>query len=119
MTPSGINGASPGNVGARMSRTIQLRKTLVEILTKGHPMSARGAYYACTVVGAVDKTEAACKKVQRLLVKMREDGTILWGWITDGTGWRRGPNTYAGIDEALYQTPGFIAAPSGITPRSG
>ena len=84
--------------------TVVLSETLTEILRSEHPMSARGAFYAATVAGAVPKTEAGYRKVQRLLVRMRERHMIPWGWIVDGTRWRRGASTYNGIEDALRAT---------------
>ncbi|MGI8623048.1 MAG: hypothetical protein ACR2NB_06090 [Solirubrobacteraceae bacterium] len=79
-------------------------ETLVRVVEAQGPMTVRGAYYAASVAGAVDKTEGGYRKVSRLLVKMREENLIAWSAITDGTRWRRGPVTYRGIDEALQDT---------------
>jgi hypothetical protein len=76
-------------------------ETLGAILAEQHPMSARGAFYAATVAGAVPKTEAGYRKVQQVLVRMRERGQIPWSWVSDGTRWRRGVTTYGGPHEAL------------------
>ncbi len=35
--------------------------------------------------------------VQRRLVKLREAKRVPWGWITDGTRWVYGGNTYSGV----------------------
>jgi hypothetical protein len=56
------------------------------------------------VAGAVPKSEPGYRKVQRLLVRMREQKVIPWGWIVDGTRWRRGATTYNGIEDALQET---------------
>lgn len=97
-------GASPRNGRPRSAETVELTKALVRIVHDQHPMSVRGAYYAATVAGAVPKTEAGYTKVQRLLVRLREDGTIPWHWITDGTRWRRGARTYDSVEDALQAT---------------
>jgi hypothetical protein len=70
------------------------------------PMSVRGAFYQASTQGLVPKTEAGYRKVQRVLVKMREEWRIPWGWITDGTRTRYGVRTFDGLDQAL----GDIAA---------
>jgi hypothetical protein len=103
MSGSRISGGSPRKSRGRpvAAETVALMDTLAAILAEQHPMSSRGAFYAATVAGAVEKTEAGYSKVQRLLVRMRERGQIPWAWISDGTRWRRGVTTYAGPDEAL------------------
>lgn len=103
-----ISGSSPRKSGRPpKAETVALMETLVSILTEQHPMSARGAFYAATVAGAVEKTEAGYGKVQRLLVRMRERNVIPWSWISDGTRWRRGVTTYGGPDEALRDIAGL------------
>jgi hypothetical protein len=105
MTPVRVIGASPRKSGRPVSaHTIQLTETLAGVLAAEHPMSTRGAFYAATVAGAVPKTEAGYRKVQRLLVKLREQQIIPWGWIVDGTRWRRGPETYGSVEAALQET---------------
>ncbi len=84
--------------------TLALMGALERILAEQHPMSVRGAFYAASVAGAVEKTEQGYKKVQRLLVRMREHGEISWRWISDGTRWRRGVDTFSSVDEALRRT---------------
>ncbi len=102
---TGVSCASPRNPGRPESaNTIRLRGALIEILRAGHPMSVRGAFYAASVAGAVPKTEAGYRKVQTLLVRMRERQMIPWSWIADGTRWRRGADTFDGIEEALRWT---------------
>ncbi len=86
------------------SDTLALMDALADVLEEQHPMSVRGAFYAASVAGRVPKTEAGYTKVQRLLVRMRKQGLIPWGWITDGTRWRRGPRTFDGVEEALEAT---------------
>lgn len=104
-TEVGISGTSPRKSGRPVAdSTIALVETLVEILRAENPMSARGAFYAATVASAAPKTEAGYRKVQRLLVRMREQEIIPWGWIVDGTRWRRGASTYDGVEDALRAT---------------
>jgi hypothetical protein len=83
---------------------VALMETLGAILAEQHPMSVRGAFYAASVAGAVEKTEAGYGKVQRLLVRMRERNEIPWRWISDGTRWRRGAETFDGVADALRRT---------------
>jgi hypothetical protein len=84
--------------------TEALMETLIGILREQAPMTCRGAFYAASVVGAVPKTEAGYSKVQKALVKMRLCNVIPWRWITDGTRWRRGPETFDGVEDALHET---------------
>jgi hypothetical protein len=79
-------------------------ETLIGILREQAPMTSRGTFYAASVIGAVPKTEAGYKKVQKALVKMRLCNVIPWRWITDGTRWRRGAETFDGVEDALHET---------------
>ena len=97
-----ISGASPRKSGRPLSpQTVALMNGLRTVLAEQNPSTVRGAFYAAEVLGLVDKSEAGYKKVQRLLMRMRDDGLIPWRWIADGTRYRRGPDTFNGVDEAL------------------
>ena len=43
----------------------------------------------------------------RLLVEMREAGTIPFGWIADNTRWQRKPTTFVGLDAYLDNAKKF------------
>ncbi len=71
------------------------------VLAEQNPLTVRGAFYQASTRELVPKSEAGYRKVQRVLVKMREDKRIPWSWIADGTRWRRGPDTWRSPEEAL------------------
>jgi hypothetical protein len=102
---SGISGAStdngrgPGRPVAQ--ETLDLMDGLYEIAASMSPITVRGAFYQATTRGLVAKTEPGYRKVQRVLVKMREQGRIPWHWVTDHTRVRRGVQTYDGLEDAL------------------
>lgn len=82
-----------------------LRTTILEILEETNPMTVRQVFYQMVARNAVEKTEAAYKGiVGRLLVEMRRDGAVPYGWIADGTRWQRKPRTYTGMRDMLEQT---------------
>jgi hypothetical protein len=85
-----------------------LRAALFEVLSETRPASVRGTFYQMIARGAVEKTEAVYKSVVgRLLVEMRRDGTIPYGWVADGTRWMRKPTTYTGLRDALESAAQF------------
>ena len=60
-------------------------------LQDDHPQSVRHCFYRLTnprLPGHVPKTAAGYVAVQRSVLKMRRDGRVPWGWVTDAT--RRG-----------------------------
>jgi hypothetical protein len=77
------------------------RAALFEIVATQQPMTVRQAFYRATVIGLVDKTEAAYAKVQTDLVIMRRSGALPYEWLADSTRWMRKPCTFGGIEEAL------------------
>lgn len=83
------------------AETISLMEGISAILEEQNPMTVRGCFYQASTRSLVDKSEAGYRKVQRALVRLRESGRIPWGWIADGTRWRRGPDTYSSPEEAL------------------
>jgi hypothetical protein len=65
-------------------------------------------FYALTVRGVIGKAEIEYQRtVIRLLVEMREAGTIPFDWIADNTRWMRKPTTYTGIESCLNATSNF------------
>jgi hypothetical protein len=75
---------------------------IVELLEADHPQTVRQVFYALTVRGVIAKHETEYHRtVIRLLVKLREDGTIPFGRIADNTRWQRKPATFTGIADAL------------------
>lgn len=63
-----------------------LRDGLYEIVEEHAPITVRGVFYRATTRGIVPKTEnEGYRPIQRELVKMRREGLIPWGWITDGS----------------------------------
>ena len=77
------------------------------IVAEIQPCSVRQSFYQAVVRGLVDKQESEYDKVQQALVKLRRNGRVPYGWITDGTRWRIKPTTFSTIDEALARTAQF------------
>jgi hypothetical protein len=85
-----------------------IRQAIVNILTEDHPQTVRQVFYALTVRGVIAKAEAEYHQtVVRLLVEMREKGTIPFGWLADNTRWQRKPTTFTGIEACLNSTSQF------------
>ena len=79
-----------------------IRDAIVGLLEESHPQTVRQVYYALTVKGLIGKTQKEYKQtVIRLLVEMREYGTVPFDWIADNTRLMRKPDTYTGVDRAL------------------
>ena len=81
-----------------------LREALFEIVAENQPVTVRGAFYLATSRGVIPKTEnEGYRPVQRELLKMRREGVIPWGWITDGSRTRFGHRRYGGLDSYARQ----------------
>ena len=82
----------------------KLREVLYEIVEEHHPISVRGAFYQATACGVIPKTEnEGYRPVQRELLKMRREGVIPWGWITDGSRTVFGHRRYGSLDSYACQ----------------
>ena len=74
-----------------------LRDALFEIVAENQPVTVRGAFYLATSRSVIPKTEnEGYRPVQRELLKMRREGVIPWGSITDGSRTRFGHRRYGG-----------------------
>lgn len=83
-----------------------LRNQILDVLASDHPQSCRHVFYRMTdprLSESVEKSDRGYTTVQRLLVSMRRDGSIPYGWITDTT--RRGwfVDTYGSAADAVEQ----------------
>jgi hypothetical protein len=98
--------ASPIKRSRRSKAEIaRIRDTIYAVLENERPMTVRQVFYQLVTLGVIDKTEAEYKRtVCRLLTRMRTDGVIPYGWISDNTRWMRKPRTYSGLDAALETT---------------
>jgi len=85
-----------------------IRNAILDILSEDNPQTVRQVFYALTVRGAIAKAEIEYQRtVIRLLVEMREAGTIPFTWIADNTRWMRKPATFTGLESCLQNTSRF------------
>ncbi|OSQ44959.1 hypothetical protein MGEO_18500 [Marivita geojedonensis] len=79
---------------------------LIEYAEEHGPVTVRGLFYAATVAGVpgIEKTDAGYNKVQTQVLKLRREGKMPYGVISDGTRYMRRPRTYDGWTEALRTT---------------
>jgi|GraSoiStandDraft_41_1057321.scaffolds.fasta_scaffold900186_2 hypothetical protein len=85
-----------------------IRNAILDILSEDNPQTVRQVFYALTVRGAIAKAEIEYQRtVIRLLVEMREAGTIPFTWIADNTRWMRKPATFTGLESCLQNASRF------------
>ena len=83
----------------------EIKAGLFDILALQHPATVRGVFYQAVTRGLVAKTEAEYKRtVIRLLVVMRREGQLPYGWLADETRWMRKPASYASLADMLDQS---------------
>jgi hypothetical protein len=99
----------------------QLDQALTEIVAEIEPATVRQVFYQAVVHGLVPKDEAnGYKLVQRRLVKLREEGEIPYGWITDNVrivrGYNRydGPEDYARVAAEFYRRDYWAESPVNV-----
>ena len=82
------------------------RQALVDLAHEHGPCSVRHLFYASVVEGVagVEKTEAGYRKVQSLVLQLRQQRRIGYELIVDGTRLRRKPRTFDSVEEALTHT---------------
>jgi hypothetical protein len=77
---------------------------LAAIVEAQAPMTVRQVFYQAVVRGFVDKSDGGYNIVQRAVVDLRKMGAISWEDITDHTRWMRKPQTYTGLEHAVWVT---------------
>lgn len=97
-------GTRTKNSGRPLSaQTLAIRDALVALQDEFDQMTVRGAFYALTVRGVVEKTEAGYRQVQRQALLIRRDGTLPWEFIADGTRSVYAPETWDSTEDALQE----------------
>jgi hypothetical protein len=89
--------ATRAEMNARLS-------AIVGIVRQIQPCSVRQAFYQAEVKDVVEKTENGYEKVQRGIVRLRQDGVLPFHWISDATRWMRKPRSFDSIEAALQET---------------
>jgi hypothetical protein len=84
-----------------------VQTAILAIAAAERPITVRGLFYRVMSKGLVPKTENGYKIVQREALKMRRNGALSYGWITDGSRRRITLSAYSGIDQALIHTARF------------
>jgi hypothetical protein len=85
-------------------QTIAIRDAIIDLQYEHETMTVRGVFYALTVRGVVDKTEAGYRQVQRQVLLARREGRLPWSFIADGTRWVNEPETWDSTEDVLHET---------------
>jgi hypothetical protein len=85
-------------------RTLAIREALSDLQHEQEQMTVRGAFYALTVRGIVEKSEAGYRQVQRQILLARREGRLPWSFIADGTRWVNAPETWDSTEDVLRET---------------
>src|SRR5215207_6571302 len=100
LDPSGWGIRGGGVSVASRAELARLDEALVTIVATHRPITVRGVFYRAVAEGLVPKDEAkGYRVVQRRLVKLRVEGDIPYGWITDGSRTVHGYVRYRDADE--------------------
>lgn len=98
---------SPKKSRKPQTRTLALWQAIAKVAAEYDRMSVRQLYYQLVSRGAVEKTEAAYKRVCDAAVQMRLDGTLDYRKVTDGHRSRRIVDAYDGLQGALQDAADF------------
>jgi len=78
--------------------TLPLAIGLCSIIAEEKPLTVRRCLYRASVQGLVDGTDnASYSRVQRLVLKLRREGLIPYGWISDSSRRRLKPSSWSGL----------------------
>lgn len=83
------------------SQIDDLKRTILATIEPEVPVTLRGAFYLLVSAGAIEKTEAAYKRLGSLMVQMRRARELPFEWIVDNTRWMRKPHTYSDLGSML------------------
>jgi hypothetical protein len=85
--------------------TFRIQATILNTFAELQPrLTNRGIFYAAEVRGIVPKDKKGVRQIHYQLKKMRREGAIPYGWISDDTRWIIKSAAYAGLEAALENT---------------
>lgn len=94
--------ASKSRRGRPLGATaVTIRNAVYDLTYRYERMTVRQTFYALEVQGIVEKTEGGYRQVQAQVLKMRREGLLAWGFITDGTRWQRKPESYDDVEDFM------------------
>jgi hypothetical protein len=96
-----VYGTSPVRQRRTRVQLADLDDAILAAVATEKPISVRGVFYRVTSAGAVGKTEAGYKAVQRRTLALRQAGRLPYQDITDGTRWTLRVDTYRDLDAFL------------------
>jgi hypothetical protein len=80
------------------SKTLPLACVSVEMLAAHRPDTVRGNMYLVVSAGWLpDTSDQSYDRIQRLLVRLRENGTILFAWVVDNVRSTIKPSSWSGL----------------------
>jgi hypothetical protein len=80
--------------------TLPLAIGLCAIIAEEKPLTVRRCLYRASVQGLVAGTDdASYSRVQRLVLKLRREGLIPYGWISDSSRRRLKPSSWSGLED--------------------
>jgi hypothetical protein len=82
---------------------VAIRDAVHELTGLYERMTVRQVFYQLETQAIVAKTEGGYRQVQQQVLKMRRDGLLSWGFITDGTRWQRKPRSYSNAGDYIDQ----------------
>ncbi len=91
---------SPKKARTPQAASLPLRHAIARVASEYERMSVRQLFYQLVARGAVEKTEAAYKRVCDFATQMRLDGSLSYRTIADGHRVRRGVYAHAGLQAA-------------------
>jgi len=91
---------------------MQLRKASARLWTgilrvldrQGPPMTVRGIFYGCEILGLVPKSEEGYRRVAHAVLVMRRVGILPYDFIADAARSRFKPRTYSGLRSFLERS---------------
>jgi hypothetical protein len=102
---SGLNGRRHRRTKAELA---EIDDAIYEIAKAERPATVRGLFYRVVSRGLVPKTDKGENNgyavVQRQTLKMRRNGDLPYGWITDGSRLRLKPSSFTSAQAALENT---------------
>jgi len=84
-----------------------LERAILHEVRSEHPQTVRHVFYRLCHLAEVGKSEGGYRRVQRLVLKLRKEGRLPYGWIADGTRYRMKPRTYGSMADAIDDVAQF------------
>lgn len=81
------------------SRNVLIAEMAMEIAEREHPLTLRALFYQLASAGGLPNSQPHYKRLMNVVARLREDGMMPCGWLTDNVRQTMKPSSWSGLPD--------------------